>query len=68
MKALKAQLEKKKSQIIEKVEKRDAVSLVRSEEWHQTNKGKKYEEKTGKLADAVEGLTEAIKNIEVYLD
>ncbi|EGV44397.1 hypothetical protein BZARG_749 [Bizionia argentinensis JUB59] len=55
---------KVRDKIIQKVEKRDKVALIRSDDWYQSSKGKQHEAVTGKLADATESIKEAIKELE----
>jgi hypothetical protein len=68
MKNLIANLEKVEQKIIEKCEKRDAISLKRSDDWRESPQGKIYEHKTGVLADSVDGIREAISNINAFID
>jgi len=68
MKQVLKTLKKSQKKITEKVEQRDAVSLKRSVQWHDSKSGETFEKKTGTLADAYDGLSEAILQIEVYLN
>lgn len=59
-------LKKIKEKIIDKTERRDKVALLRSDDWYNSDKGKKHEEATAKLAEAVENVNDAITELETY--
>lgn len=68
MKTVLKKLKKTREQIVNHTEKRDASALSRSDNWLESVKGKTYEAKTGLLADSVDGIDEAIKYIESFLE
>ena len=61
-------LKKIKQQIIAKAEKRDATALSRSDQWQDSIKGFTYETNTATLANVVETLEEAIKDLENFIE
>lgn len=60
-------LKKVREEIIKKAEKRDETALKRSDDWYNSEKGKKFETATATLADASETLNDAIKELEVFI-
>ncbi|AUS04518.1 hypothetical protein [Pseudotamlana carrageenivorans] len=68
MKNLLNKLQATRTQIVNKVEKRDESALKRSDKWHESQRAKAYESKTAELANTVEHLDEAINNLQEYLN
>ncbi|WP_417289645.1 hypothetical protein [Corallibacter sp.] len=62
-----SKLKKIKDKVIDKTERRDKVAMLRSDDWYNSKKGKKHEEATAKLAEAVENINDAIKELEEYI-
>lgn len=61
-------LKKIKQAVIKKAEARDKIALSRSDEWYESEKGKRYEAATTTLADINDLLDRTITHVETYIE
>lgn len=67
MKAILTKLEKTRKQLVNEATERDRKFLDRSEKWQKSEKGAAYEVNTSLIADVIDNMDEAIRNVKLFL-